>query len=369
MYKKPLFVKAMAGKFFIHKDSAGRYRWVGSHTNSFIDLDGEIITSDAHRQFMKQLDSGAIPMPPLFLCHNEKWKVASTDILTVDEVSPGVVFVLASGPFDDGMDIVAEKLSKVPVAMSHGLYVLETGEFNEAVTIDSYATVEISALPVGVSSPANPRTYYIVEESMGILDNLKRGKLAELLGEDTVDAIEAANKDITSKAMDENVQFKDSESDKEAEGESAGTEVTTEGATEEDATDPDSGSVPDAVTSPSPGLRYVTHEELQQFAALVGEGLADEFSTVVNGITTLSESMKALKEDVERLNKQKETPSAALPAYTQLLKAMASDGHKKTGEQTTSVKEQKNKGNASNGNPQGPINFIYSLMEDQNDDA
>ncbi len=357
----------MATNFFVRKDTAGNYRWIGSHTNSFEDLDGDILTAAAHIKFADDVESGLYPLPPLYLCHESKWKIGEADLMVVDEVSPGIAFVITSGLFSDGMDSVAESLSKVPVTMSHGLHVLESSEFKGMRAIDAYYTVEISALPDGVALPANPRTYYVVEDQMGITNETRRDKLAKLLGIQTVQDIEAANAGIAMKAVDDTVVFKDAENDTVAADEGA---VIVE-QVDEPIVVTDEVVEGEAVDTASP--QYVTVSDFDDFAALVG-GMIKDFrdevvatmSTATSAVDerlTLSEAaLKAAKDELAQVKKDRDTPLAARPGYESLMKSiLRSDDDLKTGDKAEPVREEKARKTPV---ADGAIGLVYAMMEE-----
>jgi hypothetical protein len=358
----------MNTNFFVRKDANGKYRWIGSHTNSFEDLDDDILTAESHLEFAKAIDSGEYPLPPLYLAHEELWKIGKTDLIVVDEIGPGTVFVITTGTFDEGMDKVAEVLSGVPVAMSHGLYVLQSGEFKGKRAIERYQTIEISALPEGVALPANPRTYYVVEDQMGIKDSVKRGKLAGLLGIDTVEEIESANKDIATKAKDDGIVFKEAEATGEV---TEAAEVAEEVAAEVEET-AEVAEVTEEVTEPAPA--YVTEEAFEDFASLVGEMLK-EFrkaitEDVAKSIGDLSASVTAANErlneagnEIKALKKHRDTPLAARPGYESLMKAMIEDSNDtKAGDEAVPAEEEKARKTPASAN--GALGLVYALLEE-----
>ncbi len=361
----------MATNFFVRKDTAGNYRWIGSHTNSFEDLDGDILTAAAHIKFADDVESGLYPLPPLYLCHESKWKIGEADLMVVDEVSPGIVFVITSGLFSDGMDSVAESLSKVPVTMSHGLHVLESSEFKGMRAIDAYHTVEISALPDGVALPANPRTYYVVEDQMGITNETRRDKLAKLLGIQTVQDIEAANAGIAMKAVDDTVVFKDAEND-----DTVGEEAVDEGAAIVEQVDEPVVVTDEVVEGEAADVvspQYVTASDFEDFAALVGGMIKDFRDEVVATMSTATSAMdermasseaalKSANDELAQVKKDRDTPLAARPGYESLMKSiLGNDGDLKTGDEAEPVKEEKaRKTPVAN----GAIGLVYAMMEE-----
>jgi len=354
----------MMNNFFVHKDANGGYRWLCVYTNSLLDLDNDIITAAAHKETIAAVNNGAFPMPPLWLCHNEKWKIGQTDVMAYDEVAPGVVFVVASGVFDDGMEIVAKRLTDVSASMSHGLSVLEEGEFSGARTIERYRTLEISVLPDGIALPANPRTYYIVENQMGIQDSIRRGKLAQLFGQETVDAIESANDKIASKALDEGVVYKDAAEEVASAVEGETPVEDTPVATEE--------SVEETPVTDSGDVAYATIADIEALASLVGEAIKALRDDLLGEQAKTREELKAevaqvsatitdAKKEIERANKESVTPVAARPGFEALLKSMTRTNAASGDAQAPATPPEETK--ARRLTDAGPIGYIAGMVE------
>ena len=362
----------MTNKFIVRKDSSGRYRWIASHTNSFVDLDEEIITAAAHKEFDNALGAG-YPMPTLIIAHEDLWTIGVADFFTVDEVSDGVVFVISSGVFNDGMDDVAKALSGVDCTMSHGLLVLKTGEFKGKRTIDMYRSVEVSVLPAGVASPANPLTYYYVaEETMGIKNGSKRDRLIGLFGEKTVTDIEAANAGIASKAIEEDIVFKEAEGSVEDDTEAVDEAQADAAAGAEDE------AVDEAQADAAAGneANYVTHDDLREFSDLLGgllKEMTETFASAVaaqndvlkamnDQVSAVSEQVKKSNDEIAQIKKQGDTPAAAHPAYSALIAAMNGNSEFKTGDKSAPAKEDKSAGTRPDSG-MGAIGYIHAIME------
>lgn len=195
------------------KDSDGRWRWVGSYTNSLIDDDRprDIITSDAHRKAIEEIDGGEWPHPPLYIWHEKAWRIGETDLVAIDEVEDGILFVIASGPVDEDKAAAAEILASVPCTMSHGVAVYEMKDAGTHREITRYRTTEVSVLPQGVALPANPFTYFTTLSEDSMVSQEKRSRLLNLLPESLVNAIEGGNKSIADEAVKEGVLHKDAD--------------------------------------------------------------------------------------------------------------------------------------------------------------
>ena len=208
----PLFM--LMKEFFIFKDrvQSGRFRWLGVYSNSFQDLDDppDLIMSDAHKDAVRKIEIGEYEPPDLYIWHEEDWKIGVADYVFLDEVEEGIVFVVATGLIDEDKEFVVEPLSKVRSTMSQGLRFFD---FSEHVNregrkrdVREYRTYEISVLPEGIASPANPYTYFNMEAKM--IDPTKRAALLAILSEEQLDALESQNKAIAGKAAEAGTQFK-----------------------------------------------------------------------------------------------------------------------------------------------------------------
>lgn len=210
----PFFI-AMNKDFWVFKDrkESDRYRWVGVFSNSFQDNDSppDIIQSTAHEDATRKLEIGEYEMPLLFLWHEPAWKIGVADHVFLDKVAPGIVFVIATGLIDEDKEFVAEPLSKVRSTMSQGVrffdYSLHVNREGQTREVREYRTYEISVLPEGIASPANPYTYFNMEAKM--IDPEKRERMKDILSEDMLSALESNNQAIASKAAEAGTQYKD----------------------------------------------------------------------------------------------------------------------------------------------------------------
>src|SRR3990167_8226514 len=111
--------------FFSFKDRTGQWRWLALHSNKFLDREGEVITEQAHKDYVaaaEKLDA----LPELWLWHTPLTAIGWADF--VDYVDG---FMVSSGPYALGMDEVAEKLAEdaPTLGVSHGYrYPLEAKE-------------------------------------------------------------------------------------------------------------------------------------------------------------------------------------------------------------------------------------------------
>lgn len=154
------------------------YRWFGHYTNNYMDREGEILSAEAHKEFVSYLKQNPDRMP-LF----RQWHIKGTDRQKpADFVEYFDGFMVASGPLTAKE---AEELEKAiayddgKTGMSHGLFALARDPENPNV-ITRYRTFEISDLPL--ANAANGFTGVNVKEVKMTDDKFKR--LVASVGED-----------------------------------------------------------------------------------------------------------------------------------------------------------------------------------------
>jgi len=164
------------------------YRWFGHYTNNYKDREGEILSAEAHKEFVSYLKQNPDKMP-LF----RQWHIKGTDrSKPADFIEYFDGFMIASGPLTEKE---AEQLEKAiayddgKTGMSHGLYVLQRDPENPNV-ITRYRTFEISDLPL--ANAANGFTGINMKEVH--MSDKKFKRLSAVIGEEAaklvVDQIE-----------------------------------------------------------------------------------------------------------------------------------------------------------------------------------
>ena len=142
------------GSVSIFKDSNGVLRWYGIVTNKFIDRDNDILSEDAHKNFIKRVDNGEVDYPELNIWHIPK-QVGMADWLAYDERG----FLAASGyvhkEFEE-LVINLIKNSEFPIGMSHGMPVSKIKKNGNI--IKEYVSFEVSFLPL--ENAANLLTHF-----------------------------------------------------------------------------------------------------------------------------------------------------------------------------------------------------------------
>jgi hypothetical protein len=146
---KEVVLKANNNNILFVKTSDGALRFFTSFTNCFKDLQGEVITQAAHKDYVFWATNKE-QYPDLWLWHSgPQSKFGKVDWL---DYSDG--FVLASGVIDADKEHIAAAIEKEVVKVSHGFY----GVSNVAKEIVAYRTFEISILPA--ANAANPYTSF-----------------------------------------------------------------------------------------------------------------------------------------------------------------------------------------------------------------
>jgi len=202
----------LVNSFMVWKE-AGRYRWLAVFSNRFRDNDRppEILSSAAHKDFVKAVDSGEWPMPQLWHWHTPGTTWGQADWLAYDEEKG---FVLASGWVSDGHEKEAETLAamKTFIGVSHGMVgkSIERDETDPSI-ITQYRTFEISDLPAWAA--ANPLTGFSIypQEAKNMsIPKEKRDYLQTVgLTGEQIDGIEAQVGDLSKEAEEAGLEFKE----------------------------------------------------------------------------------------------------------------------------------------------------------------
>ena len=157
----------------------GSKRWFGRWSNNYKDREGEIISAEAHKEFVAYLKQYPDRMPSFWIWHTKGTaRAADADFV---EFFDG--FMVASGPLTEKE---AEQLEKAiaydngKTGMSHGMFVLERDpERKEIVT--KYRTFEISDLPL--ENAANGFTSITSTKEVKMTDE-KFNRLAATIGDE-----------------------------------------------------------------------------------------------------------------------------------------------------------------------------------------
>lgn len=174
--------RAYGSALTVFKEGDG-WRWLGVVSNAYRDLDGENITSAAHREYVAHLDANPGEAPELWSWHTPGTaRKARADWW--DYTDNG--FLWMSGPLTEAE--AKQMQTGEPLGMSHGFKAVKQG--NDIVY---YRTFEVSELPI--TAAANPwtkiQTLQTEEKQMGFTPE-KRAFLETRFGADRVKELEDA---------------------------------------------------------------------------------------------------------------------------------------------------------------------------------
>ena len=180
------------GPLYIYKQADSRLRVIMRVSNIFKDRHGEIITSEAHKEYVNWVDAGkgAERMPEFWLWHTNGTRWGKADGLAFDDN-----FLLATGLVDEDSEYIAEALSAkgIDIGISHGFFgfSLENKGY-----IDLYRSFEFSPLPI--DQAANIWTAYMLAKEADLpISDAKRKFFIEDLGipETFISKVEQENKE------------------------------------------------------------------------------------------------------------------------------------------------------------------------------
>jgi len=144
----------------IQKDASNNWRWVGCVSNNYVDWDGDIISEDAHKEYLEWLDKN-MDVSPVFV----SWHTPGTARMApVDFAMYENGFLIMSGPLQENEAMgLLKAQSKIDLGMSHGTFALSRDSSDPRV-ITKYRMYEASDLPL--VKAANPFTDFetIVKE-------------------------------------------------------------------------------------------------------------------------------------------------------------------------------------------------------------
>lgn len=169
-------IEKSSSSVIVEKDANGSWRAVLFPTNNFIDTDGEILSKEAHEEYVAWVNEN-MDLAPVFTTWHEPALVRKNRVDFVDYDSG---FILMSAPLTPQEAEGILRVEKIcDLGMSHGTIVLERDSENPKI-ITKYRTVEVSDLPL--ENAANPFTDFSVITKEDDMD--KKKYLASLLGED-----------------------------------------------------------------------------------------------------------------------------------------------------------------------------------------
>lgn len=180
-------------KLLSQKDKADNpmlsgYDWLGWYTNNFKDLEDEIISEYALREYVNGVRAGEIPYPQLWFSH-----IIGTQHGKASKLWQLGHFVVAAGTFDDEASNPLVKSLKSwyanrdTITMSHGFMYDPAMKMNGVYY--QLETYEISSLVAG--SEANPYTRFEVNEMKNKqqISDVQMSLLKTELGEDIAELV------------------------------------------------------------------------------------------------------------------------------------------------------------------------------------
>lgn len=280
--------RAYGSALTVFKEGDG-WRWLGVVSNAYRDLDGENITSTAHREYVAHLDANPHEAPELWSWHTPGTaRKARADWW--DYTDNG--FLWMSGPLTEAE--AAQMQTGEPLGMSHGFKAVKQG--NDIVY---YRTFEVSELPI--IAAANPwtkiQTLQTEDKAMGFTP-VKRAFLETRFGADRVKELEDAEGAQAKALTAAGVTFK-----------------ATDEMPAEDAPPP-APPAPEAKQEPP-----AAEGEAMDTTKLLGE-IGAALATLQAQVAALMEAMQPAQVEMESARKARETLAANITAITERLTAL-----------------------------------------------
>lgn len=331
--------------FAFWKDiSTGLTRWFSIYSNNFRDNDrpSQIISEQSQLTYVELVDGGVVDYPELWM-----WHTKGTAWGKADWVGYSNGFAMASGLVYPGFEYVADNLAKrKDMRVSHGMYKeLLVFDPRDESTILFHVTFEISPLPDWAA--ANALTGFVTFDEGEImtkqkgLPEVKRGLLAEVMGEEFVAALEGNLEKANGLATAAGIESKEATAEEGVDSEIAefDTSPLQAGAS---ADEEDKEEVPAPVVKAKAKAKpkaddeeedakkppyakkeaaeesdlsvYATREEVAEVLTSVLTPIAATLQTLVGGMEALTKEISALKQtDAEKIAATKEvTPRASL---------------------------------------------------------
>ena len=181
-----------ASGVLVWKERNGAMRWLGTHTNHYIDRDNppDILSAEAHQRFAERVAKGIDPAPELWIWHAPV-PVGETDYLAWDDRG----FLISSGTVKPEWEKAVKALTESgePLGMSHGMPLesIKRDKKDPRVVLD-YTSKEISILPL--DKAANLLTALRAKETTMELEKglrpEQRQRLVGMMGEESVKQLE-----------------------------------------------------------------------------------------------------------------------------------------------------------------------------------
>ena len=317
----PVEKQAQTNSFMVWKEGE-RYRWLAVYSNKYRDEDTppEILSAEAHKTFVKEVDAGLHPYPELWHYHVPGTRWGQADWLAFDDATG---FSLASGYVEPGHEAEANTIIglKETLAVSHGLDAQERDPEDKTI-ITRYVSHEISELPV--EAAANKLTAFSLVQGakgMSIPEDKRKHLLRVGLTEGQVAEIEADLEQKATAAQQAGLDFKEAHP---KDGEQAN-------ATTADTAQPEGQAV-----EKQPEPSYATKDE-------VADALVKVVGPITQALAALTDKVEAMSASEEQRIAQKaaDTPAASIAALVlKNLSAVGSDAARVTVEDMKLAKDR-----------------------------
>ncbi len=268
------------------EEDTGLTRFMAVFSNNYRDDDNppEILSAEAHKDFVKAVDDGEWPYPELWNMHVKGTRYGQADLLIYDEDTG---MQIALGLIDSGKEHIAHKCAELGGILSHGMPIEEIQrDLDDPTILTRYRSNELSTLPSQVA--ANKHTMFVLvkdqEESMNIPD--EKIEALEERGVD-VEALGAKLDEAQANAEEEGRESKEIPPET-VEEEEVKTEEETDG--EKETAPPTSAEPPVTEPTQSIPLGFDVGAMAAEIASVINESLAP----VVARLDTLEGQVKEL---------------------------------------------------------------------------
>lgn len=272
-------------------------RWLAGYSSNYIDDDfqPDILSKEAHIDYINKVNSGKLPYPVLELWHLDGTEIGVSDYLLYDE-DAGIA--MATGIIYPEKENIVKSIAKMDVELgtSHGMNYIVRNEKDKKV-IDKYVTIEISILPL-VAAANKMTSFYILNKEKNMMSDKQKEFLVEAgLTEDEIKTVEQRNKQIAEensfrerKSVDNDVSAEQTETTEQKPEES----VPAEDAEKADEAEVKADSVTD---------QFATVEQVKSTIEFLTGAIEQRFNDIAASIEGLKKSLADVAEQSKSLEK------------------------------------------------------------------
>jgi cation transport regulator ChaB len=194
------------------KQADGRTRYLLVSTNCFKDREGEIITTEAHEEFVNYVEKrleedGVDEYPELWLWHAPGSRIGKADWM---DVCSGMR--CTSGLIDAEKEYILDRLDEETLGASHGFH----GVITKSKHIVRYRSYEDSLLPREEAANLWTGVSFVEESTMAFSEKRKKW-LADRVGSvETVEGFEKAADSLAASLKAQGIQYKSVDEEEEA---------------------------------------------------------------------------------------------------------------------------------------------------------